>query len=80
MSHLLGLLSSDLESRDFVNHIAVLFDTGAEFTNLSRMRLPPWQNLSTCMTLLANSAEFVDCKIKFVQLLSLRYAELLAKL
>ena len=71
MTYLSGIMSSDLESCDFVTHIAELSDTGAEFANLSRLQFLEWQDLYIRMTLLANSAEFVDCKFQFIRLFSL---------
>ena len=82
MNDLLFSMPEKSEPGDLVTHLTPLYDKGAEFANLLNWRGGCWYTyyLSTRMTLLAHSAEFVDCKIKFVRLFSLLYAEILEKL
>ena len=82
MNNVLGSVPDYLELCNFVTRITLLLDTGAEFANLSSSRGHRWPfrwlSLPIRMTLIASSAELVDCKVNSVRLFP--YADALLKL
>ena len=74
MTKVLSSLPYNANFYSFVKPFALLFDTGAEFANLSTPGVyywSAWCYVPLRMTMIANSAEFVDCKIDPVPLFSL---------
>ena len=68
MNHVVGETRLTREFCNVVTPMIPLLDTGAEFAkpSISQGYQHNWPFLPLCMTVLANNAEFVDCKINSI--------------
>ena len=68
MNHVVGEIRDGWQLWNVLTPITLLLDTGAEFAKIPTPRDYRLSSLPLCMTMFANAAEFVDCKVDSIRL------------